>query len=77
MRRVEMQRGGTWDPAVIEDILGVPPLNVRPVDSPVITIDGQIEPDATGWLANVTARTGGPHSTKTAESYAESLRIFI
>jgi hypothetical protein len=72
-----MQRGGAWDPAVVEDTLGVPPLNIRPVDSPVITIDDQIEPDATDWLAFVAARTGGLHSTKTAEPYAESLRIFV
>lgn len=77
MRRVGMERGGAWDRAVVEDILGVPPLDIRPVESPVISIDGQIESDATEWLAYVAARTGGPHSTKTAESYAESLRLFV
>lgn len=77
MPRVQAYRGGAWSPAVVGSILGTPPLDVRPVTAPIITVDGLVERDATDWLAHVAARTGGPQSTRTAESYAESLRLFI
>lgn len=71
MSRVQVVRGGTWDAEVVEHDLGVPPLsNLRPVVSPVVFVDGRIEPDATRWLADVHARTDG---TETAQSYADSL----
>lgn len=76
MPRVELQRGGAWDVAVLESALGTASLPVEPVWSPVITIDGRREPDASDWLSYVAQRTGGPDSTRTAESYAESLRLF-
>lgn len=71
MTRVQVVQGGTWDAEVIEDDLGVPPISgLRPVLSPVLLVDGRIEPDATRWLAEVHARTDG---TNTAHSYADSL----
>lgn len=39
-----------------------------------MVIDGQIEPDATQWLAEVHARTA---ATTTAQSYADSLAQFV
>ncbi|PWB97822.1 site-specific integrase [Salinibacterium hongtaonis] len=76
MARVRIERGGAWDRAVIENELGSPPLDILPVCWPVITVDGQVDSDATGWLAYVAARSGGPGIPKTATSYAESLAQF-
>lgn len=72
-QRVRVIYGGPWDPDVIAAELGERPLDLRPVLSPVLTVDGLIEDDATEWLAYVYAKTGG---TKTAKSYAESLRMY-
>ncbi|WP_420898067.1 site-specific integrase [Cryobacterium lyxosi] len=77
MRRVRIQQGGVWDPDLIEQDLGQPPLDIPPLLAPVLTIDGHIEPDASAWLAYVAARTGGPYSTKTSASYAESLSQYV
>lgn len=76
MHRVNILRGGLWDVKTVEHSLGVPPLNIAPVQHPVLTIDGYIEPDATAWLAHVTAKTGGPNATKTGPTYAQSLRQY-
>jgi site-specific recombinase XerD len=73
MTIVRLVRGGSWNAHAIERELGVRPLAVDPVLSPVLTVDGFVESDATEWLAHVHARTGGTNATKTAESYAESL----
>lgn len=78
MQSVEVHRGGTWDRDIVRDVLGVSPHPVRAAASPVIFLNGRIEQDASEWLAFVAARTGGgQHPTKTAETYAESLRQFI
>ncbi|MCG2621657.1 site-specific integrase [Arthrobacter sp. I2-34] len=73
MPRVRIEYGGSWDAAAVEQVLGVPPLAVPVVRSPVLSVDGLVEPDATAWLAEVYARTDG---TKTAKSHAESLQRF-
>ena len=71
--RVRVIYGGPWDPDVLADVLGERPHDLRPVLSPVLTVDGLVEEDATEWLAYVRAKTGG---TTTAKSYAESLRAY-
>ncbi|NKX53626.1 site-specific integrase [Arthrobacter mobilis] len=73
MPRVRVEYGGSWAADVVERGMGVPPLDIPPVRSPVLTVDGRIEPDATAWLAEVHARTGG---TWTARTHAESLQRF-
>lgn len=75
MARVQVVQGGSWDAEVIERDLGVPPIpGLPPVLSPVMLVDGRIEPDATQWLAEVHARTAG---TDTAQSYGDSLSGWI
>jgi hypothetical protein len=74
MGHVQIVRGGTWDAELVERELGVPPLDIDPVLAPVIVIDGQVEPDATQWLAEVHARTA---ATGTSLAYAESLVQFV
>ena len=71
--RVRVIYGGPWDPDVLADVLGECPHDLRPVPSPVLTVDGFVEEDATAWLAYVYAKTGG---TTTAKSYAESLAVY-
>jgi len=71
---VRVVQGGAWDAEIVEHELGVPPLDVPPVRSPVLLVDGRVEPDATRWLADVSARTA---RTATAQSYAESLAQFL
>ncbi|MGJ9371694.1 site-specific integrase [Nesterenkonia sp. CF4.4] len=73
MARTRIEYGGRWDDQVVEQELKISPLAVPPVDAPVLTVDGLVEPDASAWLAQVHARTSG---TQTARSYAESLRQF-
>ncbi|MET0886468.1 MAG: tyrosine-type recombinase/integrase [Mycetocola sp.] len=75
--RVRIIRGGEWNPDVVRAELGLEPLALQPLESPALTIDGAIEPDATAWLAHVFSRTRGRTGTKTAESYAESLCLFL
>src|SRR4051812_43150624 len=73
MRRARIEYGGGWDASVLEQEFGMPPRAVPAVLSPVFTVDGLVEPDATAWLAHVHARTGG---TQTARSHAECLQRF-
>ncbi|MFD1211452.1 hypothetical protein ACFQ36_05295 [Arthrobacter sp. GCM10027362] len=73
MPRVRVEYGGSWAADVVERGIGIPPLDIPPVLSPVLSVDGRVEPDATAWLAEVHARTGG---TRTAASHAESLQRF-
>ncbi|NKX52799.1 site-specific integrase, partial [Arthrobacter deserti] len=73
MARVRIEFGGRWDAGAVGQGLGVPPLEIPPVRSPVVTVDGRVEADASAWLAAVHARTGG---TRTAVSHAESLQRF-
>ena len=68
-RRVQLVQDGKWDVGLAERELGVPPLPILPV----LTIDGQVEPDAGQWVAEVHARTVG---TLTAQSYVDSLAQF-
>ncbi|UFN43190.1 site-specific integrase [Nocardioides okcheonensis] len=74
MIRVQVIQGGAWDAEVIQDDLGVQPLDLRPVLSPVMFVDGRIEPDATRWLAETHSRTDG---TETAQSYGDSLSVWV
>jgi site-specific recombinase XerD len=73
MPRVRIEYGGSWDAGAVEQVLGVPPLDIPPVGAPVLSVDGLVEADASTWLVEVHARTGG---TKTAKSHAESLQRF-
>ena len=75
-RRVQVAQvvqGGQWDVVFVERELCVPPLPIPPVLAPVLTVDGQVGPDASQWLAEVHARTAG---TLTAQTYADSLAQF-
>lgn len=74
MSRVVVVQGGEWNTSIVEQDLGVPALSVEPILSPMILVDGRVEPDASRWLAEVHARTDG---TETASSYAESLAGWI
>ena len=65
-RRVQLVQDGKWDVGLAERELGVPPLPILPV----LTIDGQVEPDAGPWVAEVHARTVG---TLTAQSSVDGL----
>lgn len=71
-RRVEVVRGGAWNAEVVERDLGVRPLPVRVLDSPVLLVDGRVEPDATDWLRekHIRGRT-------TADTYAAALALFV
>lgn len=71
--RAKVTWGGRWEPGSLADVLGELPHDVHPVLSPILTVDGLVEEDATAWLAYVCARTGG---TKTAKTYAESLCVY-
>ncbi|MFJ5535109.1 hypothetical protein [Streptomyces sp. NPDC093261] len=74
MNRVRVwQSKHGWNAEVVQRALGVDPLPAESVMSPVLLIDGRVEPDASQWLAEVWGRTGG---TKTAPTYAEALRGF-
>ena len=68
--RVQVVQGGKWAVGLVEGELGVPPLPIPPVLAPVLTIDGQVEPDAGQWVAEVHARTVG---TLTAQSSVDGL----
>lgn len=68
--RVQLVQGGKWDVGLVERELGVPPLPIPPVLAPVLTIDGQVEPDAGQPVAEVHARTVG---TLTAQSCVDRL----
>ncbi|WP_284989486.1 site-specific integrase [Arthrobacter sp. efr-133-TYG-120] len=70
--RVKVVYGGSWDETVVALALGEPPIPVSPVLSPVLTVDGLIESDATEWLAHVFERTGG---TKTSAAQADRICV--
>jgi hypothetical protein len=62
--RVQVVQGGEWDVGLVERELGVPPLPIPPVLAPVLTIDGQVEPDDSD--AKHSARYGVARSTRSA-----------
>ena len=64
--RVLVVLGGEWDVGLVERELSVPPLPIPPVLAPVLTIDGQVEPDASE--AKHSARYGVARSTRSAAS---------